>query len=69
MKFSSGFITLLLSTVVAADGLSFFGGKQKVLDDSLSVPGKSPLEYCQQSHETDLLIIDHVNLTPNPPSA
>jgi len=69
MKFSSSFITLLLSTFVAADGLSFFGGNQKVLDGSLSVPGQSPLEYCQESHENDLLVIDHVNLSPNPPSA
>jgi hypothetical protein len=67
MKFSTSLFTLLLSTIVASEGLSFFGGDQHVLDD-LAVPGESPLEYCQATHEDDILIIQHVNLTPNPPS-
>lgn len=68
MKFSTSLFTLLLSTIVASEGLSFFGGDQHVLDDGLAVPGESPLEYCQATHEDDILIIQHVNLTPNPPS-
>jgi hypothetical protein len=69
MKFSSSIATLFLSTLVAAEGLSLFGGGQKILDGSLSVPGESPLEYCQPGHDDDLLTIEHVNLTPNPPTA
>jgi hypothetical protein len=68
MKFSASLFTLLLSTIVASEGLSFFGSDQHPLDDSLAVPGESPLEYCQATHEEDILIIQHVNLTPNPPS-
>jgi len=69
MKFSTSLVTLLLSTIVASEGLSFFGGSQHVLDDSVAVPGESPLEFCQATHDDDILIIQHVNLTPNPPSA
>jgi len=68
MKFSLSLITLLLSTLVASEGLSFFGG-QKVLGDGAAVPGDNPLSYCQAEHGDDLLILDHVNLTPNPPEA
>jgi len=68
MKFSI-FAPLLLSSLVVADGLSFFGDKQKASDSSLQVPGESPLEYCQPNHENDLLLIEHVNLSPNPPQS
>lgn len=70
MRFTASLATLLLSAiVVTSKGLSFFSNHQRVLDDSLAVPGESPLEYCQPNHEQDLLIIQHVNLTPNPPVA
>jgi hypothetical protein len=69
MKFNSSFFALLLSTVVASKSLSFFGNDQKVLDSNLGVPGKSPLRYCQAKHDSDLLIIDHVNLDPEIPVA
>jgi hypothetical protein len=67
MKVSFSLTALLLSTLVASKGLSAFGNDQYVFDDSLAVPGDSPLEYCQPNHENDLLIIQHVNLKPNPP--
>jgi len=69
MKFTSSFCALLLSTVVASKSLSFFGNDQKVLDSNLDIPGKSPLQYCQAKHDSDLLIIDHVNLDPETPVA
>jgi len=69
MKFSISLISLLLSTLVASEGLSLFGGGQKVLDEATKVPGDNPLSYCQAEHANDLLVLDHVNLTPNPPSA
>jgi len=68
MKFSFGLVTLLLSTLVASEGLSLFGG-QKVLDEATKVPGDNPLSYCQAEHADDLLVLDHVNLDPNPPAA
>jgi len=69
MKFLSTIAPLLLSTLVVADGLSFFSDKQTVLDESLQVPGQSPLLFCQANHDADLLLIEHVNLSPNPPAA
>jgi len=68
MKFSLSLITLLLSSLVASEGLSLFGG-QKVLDETTKVPGDNPLSYCQAEHSDDILVLDHVNLDPNPPSA
>jgi hypothetical protein len=69
MKFSLGLITLLLSSLVASEGLSFSFGGQKPLGDGAAVPGDNPLSYCKAEHGDDLLILDHVNLTPNPPEA
>lgn len=68
MKFSLSLLTLACSTLVASKGLSLFGG-QKVLDDSLAVPGDNPLEYCKAEHADDLLILEYVDLDPNPPTA
>jgi hypothetical protein len=71
MKLSLGLITLLLSSLVASEGLSFSFGVsgQKPLGDGEAVPGDNPLTYCKAEHADDILILDHVNLTPNPPQA
>jgi hypothetical protein len=37
-------------------------------DESLSVPGKNPLYFCANP-EDDILVINKVDLDPNPPSA
>jgi hypothetical protein len=37
--------------------------------DSNKVPGKSPVEICSLSPSDDLVIIEYINLTPNPPQA
>ncbi|KAF7859596.1 hypothetical protein EAF04_008675 [Stromatinia cepivora] len=70
MKISINLISLLFcSTFVAAEGLSFFGNGQKVLDDKGgAVPGTNPLTYCKADHSSDILKLDHVNLNPNPPT-
>lgn len=67
MKFSTSILPLLLSALVASEGLSFFGNGQKVLGDGEAVPGNNPLTYCQKDHSSDILDLEHVNLTPNPP--
>jgi hypothetical protein len=69
MKLSLSLITLLLSSLVASEGLSFSFGSQKPLGDGEAVPGNNPLSYCKAEHDDDLLVLDHVNLTPNPPEA
>lgn len=66
MKFSLSILTLLLSTLVASDGLSFLGS-QKALGDGEAVPGDNPLTYCNKEHSDDILVLKEVNLTPNPP--
>lgn len=43
-----------------------FGGQETILDD-LKVPGENPLYYCPGSPSDDLVVVKHVNLTPNPP--
>ena len=67
MKLSLSIVSLALSTIVSADGLSFLGKGQKVLGDGEAVPGTNPLTYCQKDHKDDILVLDHVNLSPNPP--
>jgi len=70
MKFLNLVAPLFFGSLVVADSLSFFGGdEQRVVDQSLEVPGKSPLQFCKEKHDTDVLTIEHVNLSPNPPSA
>jgi len=69
MKLSLSLITLLLSSLAASEGLSFSLGGQKPLGDGEAVPGNNPLTYCQAEHGDDILVLDHVNLTPNPPQA
>lgn len=59
-------LTLFLSCVAVSTTLSLFGSDQQVLDEDLAVPGDNPLFYCQKTEE-DILRIDYVDLTPNPP--
>lgn len=39
-----------------------------VLDDPLKVPGANPLSFCADPKD-DILIIENVDLDPNPPEA
>lgn len=66
MRATSSLLTFFLSCVAVSNTLSLFGSDQQVLDEDLSVPGDNPLFYCQKT-EDDILHIDYVDLTPNPP--
>jgi len=70
MKLFAVVAALLFCSLVTTESLPLFGG-QEVLDSytNLSVPGDNPLQFCQDTSESDILIIEHVNLTPNPPQA
>jgi hypothetical protein len=70
MKVSTTFLALLLSSLVAAEGLSFnlFSDQKPLAGERVAVPGDSPLTYCKGEHDDDLLVIDHINLDPNPPA-
>lgn len=67
MKFSTTALTLLFSSLVAAEGINFFGGNQKVLGDGEAVPGINPLKYCSADHSSEVFDLEYVNLSPNPP--
>ena len=69
MRLAPFLITLFLSCVAVSNSLSLFSGDQQVLDDELAVPGDNPLHYCQPAIEQNILVIDYVDLTPNPPEA
>ncbi len=70
MKVSLSILSLALSTLVASEGLSFFGGSQKSLaDEPVPVPGDNPLTYCNPPRPDDILVLENVDLSPNPPEA
>jgi ML domain len=69
----SVFLVTLISALissVAADGLYQRDQEPLVgaLEDS-KVPGKNPVEICSLSPSEDLVDIEYINITPNPPLA
>ncbi|KZF25418.1 putative phosphatidylglycerol/phosphatidylinositol transfer protein [Xylona heveae TC161] len=69
MRISSALVTLALSSVVAARSIWPGGLTEQTtprIQGDLSVPGENPLEFCRDTGE-DILTIERVNLTPNPP--
>lgn len=68
MRLSAAAVALLAA---GAQGLSLFGrDDQKVITkDELDVPGQSPLQFCDAAREDDIIQIEKVDLTPNPPEA
>lgn len=65
------YLSLLFAASAAARSFSF-PGTQRVLEDQLKDPraikGNSSLRYCDYS-KSDVLVIEHINLIPNPPEA
>jgi hypothetical protein len=70
MKLTSLLPLALCASLVASKSLSFFGDQAalNIDDPDLSVPGKNPLAFCRDTTD-DILAIDYVDLTPNPPEA
>jgi len=68
MRFAA--IVALAFGLAPASGLSVFrGDDQSVIQDDLDVPGDSPLKYCHEKRDNDLIKIQKVDLSPNPPQA
>jgi hypothetical protein len=71
MRFSA--VLPLLYIAAASARATWLGGNTQdqglltTLDD-LKVPGKNPLSFCSDASE-DLLLIEWVDLDPNPPEA
>ncbi|KAG9681031.1 phosphatidylglycerol/phosphatidylinositol transfer protein precursor, partial [Aureobasidium melanogenum] len=69
MKFLSLFSVALLSASASARSLSFMGSdSQHALEEEFPVPGDNPLLFCAAPKD-NILAIEKVDLSPNPPSA
>jgi hypothetical protein len=69
MKFLGLFSAALLSAGASARGLNFMGSdSQHTLEEGFPVPGDNPLLFCAAPTD-NILEIEKVDLSPNPPSA
>jgi len=71
MRTTSLLISLLYAVTASANiGFGIVGAEDQLptTDEDLSVPGANPLYYCS-SPENDILVIENVDLDPNPPEA
>ncbi|KAK8052012.1 phosphatidylinositol/phosphatidylglycerol transfer protein [Apiospora rasikravindrae] len=68
MRFNTA--TCLAVCASAASALpGFFSQDVMAADDKPSVPGTNPLVYCNAEHNSDIVSITSVDLSPNPPEA
>ena len=69
MKLLYFLTSTLLATAVSARS-SLFGSSIDVapFDEALKVPGDNPLQHCQDPKD-DILTLESVDLSPNPPKA
>jgi hypothetical protein len=63
----------LLCITAASARATWLGGNNQdqgllTMDDPLKVPGENPLSFCSDASK-DLLLIEKVDLSPNPPEA
>ena len=67
MKLLTVLAPALLATSASARS-SIFGSSPDIApyDDTLNVPGDNPLQHCQDPKD-DILILESVDLDPNPP--
>jgi hypothetical protein len=68
MKLSALLTLLYSATSLAAFGWSSTSNDQLTLADDYKVPGENPLLFCEDP-EKNILVIDNVDLDPNPPEA
>ena len=71
MRFSAT-VACLTACLASAEALSVFNGRGPnaiASDDGKKVPGESPLEFCEAEHADDIVKIEKVDLSPNPPAA
>ena len=79
-SFTSRLVLALIGALVVSTGLAspspfaVVDGQQQPLrateeGQDRSVPGNNPLRYCQAGASEEFIVIEHVNLMPNPPKA
>jgi hypothetical protein len=63
-------VVLALAATVSARNVFRREGQSLVRrGDDLDVPGQNPLKFCEADREKDIITIEEVVLTPNPPEA
>lgn len=67
-------LTLALAATASARNVFRPGRSSSALikrgdEPDLSVPGDNPLSFCDVDREDDFIVIEEVNLSPNPPAA
>lgn len=62
---------VILALAASANARNVFrrGQQSPLADDDLLVPGQNPLKFCDADRGDDIITIDEVVLTPNPPEA
>jgi hypothetical protein len=69
MRFSN-VLAYVAACAVSASAFSVEITERDILPrDNVKVPGESPLELCPGKHDEDIIVIEHVDLSPNPPQA
>jgi len=68
MKLTSLLLPVVLTATVSARSSWLNGDQVSVKEDPVAVPGENPLVFCSDP-PTDILEIDSVDLSPNPPQA
>jgi hypothetical protein len=67
MRFAA--VVALAFGLSPASALNRFRRDQISVTDDLDVPGDSPLKYCDSDRSDDIITIQSVDLSPNPPQA
>jgi hypothetical protein len=62
-------VVLALAASATARNVFRAGGQSLAKRDELDVPGQNPLKFCEANRDDDLITIENVVLTPNPPEA
>jgi hypothetical protein len=62
---------LVVLAATSANALNVFrgNGQSVIAGDELDVPGQNPLKFCEADRKDDIITIENVVLTPNPPEA
>ncbi|KAK4112113.1 hypothetical protein N656DRAFT_732195 [Canariomyces notabilis] len=62
---------LVVLAATSANALNVFrgDGQSVIAGDELDVPGQNPLKFCEADRKDDIITIENVVLTPNPPEA
>jgi len=68
MRFAAT-VAAVLWAGVSARNVPRFGDSSIFAEDPLDVPGQSPLKFCEADRANDIITIEEVILSPNPPQA